>query len=288
MDLANRHEKLTVSKSRPVWQSSAFRLLREARSIDYARRVMPATVDDVHIQLPQTDITLGLNISVHSQRLVGQTLFVLLFQHQDYHNALRMGHVALDALHQARVSPAAFPLSGLLFRFVKGPRIALKEMVSSRLLSGSQKRQYNNLLRRHLLSRARPLTLVHGDLHASHIIVDLQKNTLGFIDFEAMHVGKASTNFAQLWIGYYYADAQLGSTFYEQYAQHYPSAINEQFDIDVRVELAMRAHRHIRAAHAQGNDRLAQQARTLLDAVLSGATFATICNNGAITSTSPQ
>jgi aminoglycoside phosphotransferase (APT) family kinase protein len=274
MNFVEHGENTTFVKRRPVWQQDALRLAREVRCIRYARAILPATVEGVKIILPETESTVGLHVAVRSQRLPGQTLYTLLFEQQAYDDALHLGLVALDALHLAKVRPTDFLLPGLVFRFVKGPRIALSETISADLLSGPQRIVFIRLLRQHLSTRPRRAVLVHGDLHASHVIVDLAQNTLGVIDFEAMHVGKPSTDFAQMWVGYHYAGPSLGRSFFEQYSARHPALVTEQFDLDVRAELAMRSHRQLRAAHDVGNDGLAARARGLLDTVLSGATFA--------------
>lgn len=276
MDMENQSETSVFVKRRPVWKQDALRLVREVHCIRYARAVLPATVEGVQIILPETESTVGLHVVVRSQRLAGQTLYTLLFELQAYDDALHLGLIALDALQQAQVRTTDFLLPGLVFRFVKGPRIALGETINTDLLSAAQRKVFIRLLRQHLTTAPRPAVLVHGDLHASHVIVDLAQNTLGFIDFEAMHVGKPSTDFAQMWVGYHYADPCLGQRFFEAYRLRHRHLVDEQFDLDVRAELAMRSHRQLRAARAAGNGGLAQRARGLLDAVLSGATFAEI------------
>jgi hypothetical protein len=264
-------------KVRYLWKSSAIRLLRERSCARYAQRATPQAVGGFAVRFPEPEISLGLQVTVRSCRLEGQDLFSMLYQEAMREISLEVGLLALEALHTADVSSAPFALSGLVYRLARGPRVALREMLGSILLSPAQRKELNRLVVSHISRWGGRKVLVHGDLHASHVIVDLDRKRLGFIDLEAMHIGKAATNFAQLWGGFHYADRLLGQRFYREYKERFPDPWEVQFDTDVRVEVALRSYAHVKVGRQEGNRELEGLARALLARALSGASFEEIC-----------
>ena len=262
-----------VRKNRWLWQPSALRLIREKGCVAYAREAVPREVDGFTIRFPDTEVTLGLRVTVRSRHLEGRDLISLLYQEATRDLGLDVGMATLRAFNTADVSPARFTLASLLYRWVRGPKIVLREMLGSALLSRAQRQEFVRLVRGHISHGSGPQVLVHGDLHASHVLVDLERRSLGFIDLEAMHIGKATTNFAQLWGGFHYADETLGRRFYRRYRERFPGLLDAQFDTDVRLELALRSYSHIKAGRRQGNRELEAEASKLLDNALGGACF---------------
>ena len=265
------------TKSRQAWHVRALRLLREEACVEYARRVVPPVVDGVHIQFPDTDVSLAPRISVRSRRIQGQPLMPMLYQPDMQDTALDLGMIALQALHSADVTSARFFVASWLYDLFRGPALALDEMLLARLLSRAQRLKLNRLAARSALQTRPRDALVHGDLHAAHLIVDLDRHALGFIDLEAMRIGKASTNFAHLWNAFYFADPSLGRSFYQRFAEQFDDLIDEQFDNDVRIELALRSYRHLQAAKRLSNELLQPKAYRLLHSILEGASFHDIC-----------
>lgn len=267
-------------KKRHIWHVSALRLLREHACARYARQSVPPRIDGVNIVFPDTEVSLGFQISVRSRCLEGRDLFLMLYQQEMRGVALDMGIIALKAMHMADVTSAPFALFSTVYRFVRGPSVALGAMFGSPLLSRNQRGELNRLVLGSVMDRGGRKILVHGDLHASHLIVNLAEESLGFIDLEAMRIGKAATNFAQLWIGFHFADPLLGQAFYRRYREQFADVLDEQFDTDVRTELAFRSHSGVYSGRRLRNRDLEGKSRILLAKVLSGATFEEICLRG--------
>jgi len=204
----------------------------------------------------------------------------MLYEQEMREMALDMGVIALKALHAVDVASAPLGLFSTVYRLVRGPRVALSEMLGSRVLSTDQRRELNRLVASSVVDRGGKKVLLHGDLHASHLIVDIEKRSLGFIDLEAMRIGKAATSFAQLWIGYHFADSLLGQRFYQQYAAQCSDLLDEQFDTDVRTEIALRSYSLMQVGKRSGNQEMEGKARILLAGVLSGASFEGMCLGG--------
>lgn len=257
-------------KRRHLLQPGAWRLLREAACADYARRVVPPSVRAIRILFPQTVVTCGFHISVRTQWIEGDSLLAMLYEPARQQEALEIGLVVLEALYTADTSLTHFSAFGTLYRFGKGSAAAMRIMASRRKLSTGETSNFLKLLRSYLESSNKDAVLVHGDLHASHVVVDRTTNTVGLIDLEAMHIGKAATNFAQLWTGYHYADCALGKQFYVSHKDRFPHLMTVAFDRDVRIELALRAYSHVCTARHQGNVRLRHKAECLLHSVLQG------------------
>jgi len=265
------------AKRKYVWRIRGLRLLRERACVQYARQAVPCVVDGVHIEFPDTDVSLGLHVAVRSRRLEGRELLPMLYERENRQIALDMGITALKALHSADVTAAPFALFSMIYRLVRGSGVALGEMLKSPLLSPNQRSELHRLVVAYVMSKGGRKVLLHGDLHPSNLIVDLGRNSLGFIDLEAMRLGKAATNFAQLWGGFHFAHPLLGQRFYQEYVAQFPELLDEQFDTDVRAELALRSYSHIQAGRRSGNKGLEGKARILLASVLSGASFEDIC-----------
>jgi aminoglycoside phosphotransferase (APT) family kinase protein len=266
-----------VIKQRNIWQSHALQLLRERACAQYARQVVPPEVAGVQIRFPEIEVALGWRVTVRSRKLPGQSLFTMLYQPEMRENALQMGLIALEALHQADVRAAPFDFFGGWYQRTRGPRIKLVELLGRPLLSAQERKTILNMINNYISNDNKPKVLVHGDLQASHLLVDLDQNSLGFIDLEAMRIGHAATNFAQLWQAFFAADPVLGRCFYREYLVGYADSIDEQFDHDVRAELALRCYRQIHVARQVDNSEMDQNARTLLQQILDGVTFAEIC-----------
>lgn len=267
------------TKERYIWQIGALRLLREKACAQYARLHVPHIVDGIQIEFPSVEISLGFRVSVKTRYLEGQSLLSMLYDRQlPRAVAVSAGITALKALHSADVKSAAFSIFGLIFRSIRGPRVFLGEMLGSTVLSPGQRRELQRLIARSAADRGSRNVLVHGDLHASHVIVNLADKSLGLIDLEAMHIGKAATNFAHLWLGFHYVDPLFGQQFYRLYAEQCPDLVDQYFDTDVRAEIALKSYSHISAGRRSGNRDLETKARALLADVLSGASFEGVCS----------
>ncbi len=230
--------------------------------------------------VPATRVRLGPRVTVSSQALPGEMLLTLLHRPALHETALALGLIALEAWQRAVVTGQPFPLFSLAFRRWRGPQALRAARCDPSLMSPDQRQALRRLLARYERPRAGRPFLVHGDLHPSHLIVNLAASSLGFIDLEAMHGGRAATNFAQLWTGYHYTAPELGQALYRQYRDRFPDLLTADFDSDVRTELALRCQKHIQAGRRQGNRALETQARALLAAVLSGPSFETLCLKG--------
>jgi aminoglycoside phosphotransferase (APT) family kinase protein len=272
----------SFTKERYIWQISALRLLRERACVQYARQVVPRVVDEVSIEFPDTEIDLGLRVAVRSQRLEGRALLPTLYEEEKHGIALDVGRIALEALHRADVSSAPFGLFSRVYRLVRGPRAMLGEMLHSPLLSLNQRRELRRLVARYMVDGGGRKVLVHGDLQPAHLIFSSARKSLGYIDLEAMHVGKAATNFAQLWIGFHFADPALGQKLYRRFREQSSHLLDECFDADVRAEIALRSYSHIRQGRRQGLEEMEGKARLLLGRVLSGTSFREMCLEGTM------
>ncbi len=271
-----------IIKSRYIWDVRALQMLRQRAAAEYARRAVPRVVNGVRIEFPETEISVGLRISVRSRRIAGRALFEMLYDRQAREYALDMAMIALEALCQAEVTPDPFALFRSAYDFVRIRKMFWGEMLGQALLSREQKGKLKHLAencaRRREDDRA---VLVHGDLHASHLIVGLAEKSLGFVDLEMMHVGKPVTNFAQLWIGVHFADPLLGREFYQRYANRFPETLDRQFDDDARVEVAIRCYSMIRDGKRVGNVAMEKAARALLGNILDES-FERICLRGTL------
>jgi hypothetical protein len=269
-----------ITKKRSIWQVNALQLLRERAWAQYASRTVPSEINGVKIEFPQNEVALGWNVVVRSQRLSRQSLFAMLYLEEMRETALRMGLIALRALHQAEITSTPFGFFGAMYQRSRGMRMRLVELFGSSQFSAKERRTLTRLVDDYVTEHSGQKFLVHGDLQASHIIVNLTKNSLGFIDLEAMRIGKATTNFAQLWQAFYFADPLLGRRFFQGYLALCPGLIDKQFDADVRGELTLRNCRQIRVARQIGNPDMERHAFTLLHQILNGASFEEICLGG--------
>ena len=268
-----------VVKEKFVWQISALRLLREQACAERARQVVLPMVNGVCIEFPETEVSLGLRIVVKSCYLDGRMLFSMLYERELHQRALELGLVALEALHRANITSVPYSTLNLVFRVVRGIEAALSHMLGFSFLSSTQKKELIRLLATHAVPAKGKKVLVHGDLHPSHVIVSPSTDWLGFIDFEAMHVGRAATDFASLWGGFRYADPLLGLELYERYVKRFSDLLDDRFDSDVKAELALRCHSHIAVGRRTGNRELEAKARCLLSGVLSGASLEQIVSS---------
>jgi hypothetical protein len=266
----------TFTKQRYLWQPGSLRILREASWAAYARDAVPPVVNGLNIQFPETVTRFGLKITTTSSWIDGLSLQSLL-EDPDYQpSTVPIGMTVLNALHQANLYRLPSRRFSWAFRYFKGLRLVAQTFFNSTELSASEKAELRRLVRGYILGLPQTWVLAHGDLHASHVLVDLEQSMLGVIDLEAMHVGKAATNFAQLWDGYYYADPELGRLLFAQYFAEYADEIDDQFDNDVRLEIALRSHRHVHLGRLQNHQELLEKGSHLLHLVLCGASFRSI------------
>jgi len=263
-------------KRRPIWRPDALQLLREPACADFARRAVPAAVDDWCIRFPGGTADLGLHITVHSELLPGCPLLGMLYQPELHEMAIDAGLAVLRAFLRADVTSAPFARFGASYDRTRGPMVALAELRAP-LLSGGQRRAFDRLVSDYITHRRGTRVLVHGDLQASHLLVDTPAHAVGIIDLESMRTGKAATDFAQLWEAYFFADPSLGRRFYTAYQRAVGNTIDDRFDADVRAELALRCYSHIRAGQRYGNAEMVDLSRSLLTRILDGATFEEIC-----------
>lgn len=268
-------------KQRHLWQPSAWRLLNEDSNARFLREVVPSSVEGIRIRFPDTDVTFGWTVRVRSKSIGGRALLEMIYEPELCEQSLTYGMIALKALHGADLSSPRWRVTGGVLHWTRGPKLALSELLSTALLTPSQRKELARLLSGYFWRRSGRTVLVHGDLQATHVIVDLPQQTLGIIDLEAVHLGKASMNFAQLWDGYYLASPRLGCEFYRRYVAAFPHLIDEHFDTDVRAELALRSYSHVKVGRQRGNVEMEIRARTLLTQVLSGMSFAELCQKGA-------
>lgn len=266
----------TFTKQRYLWQPGGLRILREATWAVYARGAVPPLVNGFQIQFPETKTRFGLKITTESSRMEGDPLLSLLKHTYSQSSMVEIGMTVLDALQQANLRKLPSNRFGWAFRSFKGLRLVTQTMFNTSELADSEKAELKRLVRGYIFGRSPKWVLAHGDLHIAHVLVDLDQDALGIIDLEAMHVGKAATNFAQLWDGYYYADPALGRRLYTQYCSKYKPEIDDQFDDDVRLEIILRSYRHIRIGRKENHQELFEKASHLLHLALSGASFSSI------------
>ncbi len=266
------------TKQRSLWQPAAWRLLREAGCVRYARRVVPPEVLGIRILFPETRVAIGWRISITSRGIPGQPLLALLYRPETCDLALDLGMAVLEALHAADVARDPFVPFALIYRVLKGAGILLEERFTrAPLLSRGERRELRRLVQGYVTRPNRCKVLVHGDLQPSHLIFDSASATLGIIDLEALHVGNPAANFGQLFTGYHYADPALGRGLYRRYRARYPGLFDRRFDDDLRAAVALRTYRHVCVARRRGNAELEKQAHHLLRNVLAGAGFAEMC-----------
>jgi aminoglycoside phosphotransferase (APT) family kinase protein len=270
------------TKQRPILDPSASRLLREQACAEYAQRVVSPSVKGVRIVFPRTVTSYGYRISVRTQAIEGESLLSMLYQPALRERAVEMGLVALEALYGVDVASLRFTAFGALYRFGKGPLAALQTLLGTPQIARVEQRQLLRLALSYFARDGTDAVLVHGDLHASHIIIDRAANTLGFIDLEAMHRGNPATDFAHLWTGYHYANAALGHQFYQRHQDQFPHLATDRFDADTRFELALRARKHIGEATRLRNSELKEKATALLHGVLQRVTFEEACLDGSL------
>lgn len=270
------------TKRRLVLHPGAWRLLREKACADYARRVAPAQVGAMQVLFPKAVVHLGLYVSVQTEAIEGEALLPLLYRPELAETVVDLGLIALEALYTADTGGARGSLFSTVYRYGKSSRIAFQTWAGASGLSGDERRVLLRLLRCYLNHANRRRVLVHGDLHASHILVNRQSGTVGFIDLEALHVGNPATNFAQLWTAYHYADSALGRQFYQSHRQRFPQFDTPCFDSDTRIEVVFRAHSNVQEAKLQRNAELEHKGRLLVHGMLKDATFEEMCMGGKL------
>ena len=269
-----------VVKQRPIWHPAAWRLLREGTCASRAAQAVPASVDGIRIRFPQTDIALRLSVRVRSRRLAGESLMEMLYRPEMRETCLDLGMALLRGLQEADLARFGQTPLDDVYQRGRALQAQLLETTGRRRLSDTQKRVLAQLLRAYVSARGAPRALVHGDLQASHVIVDVPERTIGVIDLEAMRAGQAVTNFAQLWEAYHFADQELGRLLYERYKAANRAIVDARFDARARAELALRCLSHLRTTERSGDRKLGARANQLLVDVLSGASFEEICLGG--------
>ncbi len=263
-----------IIKSRPIWHPRAWQLLREKAAAEYARQAVPQLVAGVRILFPEPDVSLGRHIEVKARRIPGQNMLPMLYDRQTQDIAIGMALVALEALYRAKITPHRFALFAAAYRYFRKYKVIVREALGPAILSKGQKRTLDRLLANR--PKAPKRVLVHGDLHASNLIVNLDDRSLGFVDLEMMHIGNPVTDFAQLWIGFYLADPQLGQRLYKRYAVSFPEPSETQFDAAVRAEIAIRCYSMVHIGWKTGNTVMQKEANALLVKVLNTNSFASI------------
>ena len=266
-----------VVKRRALWRPGALQLLRERACAEFAGRAVPAVVDGWRIRFPQVRVSLGPCVTVRSGRLPGRSLLQMLYRPELHQQTIDVGLVVLRAFHDADITSAPFGRFGAWYDRLRGPRVTLSELCGAHVLTPEQRRSFDRLVADYIADRQGRRVLIHGDLQASHLLVDLPAQAVGVIDLEAMRVGKAATSFAQLWEAYLFADPALGQLFCKRYLAAFGDTLDDRFDADVRAELALRCYSHIRVGRHQGNTLLVAEARSLLPQLLGGIRFDEIC-----------
>jgi len=186
--------------------------------------------------------------------------------------ALDMAMVALKALERAAVTSNTFRLFSMAYGLVRKLKVILGELRSAPILSPKQKSTLNRLAASYTREVDRGV-LVHGDLHAGNLLVNCEDKSLGFVDLEMLHVGKSATNFAQLWISFHFADASLGKLLYQRCLRQFADVWDEDFDSDVRAEVALRSYVLVRGAGKTGHTELEVKSRRLLNHALGNQEF---------------
>lgn len=265
-----------VIKERNIWSPRSLQLLREKTAVRYALQVVPRMIDGTRIGFPETEVSLGLRVLVRSRQIKGRNLLEMIYDPGMQGLALDMAIVALRALERADVTSASesFILFGKAYGWIRKLKGTLSERVGVFVLSPEQRGKLNLLVSSYMKTRkgARKV-LVHGDLHASNLVVNCEERALGFIDLEMLHIGKPVTNFAQLWISFHFADPLLGQRFYQRYVNQFSEILDEHFDSDVRAEIALRCHSMVTGAKKSGNVELEEKAHILLGNVLNSKNF---------------
>lgn len=268
-------------KQRPIWRPGSIRLFREASCAIRARAALASLQQGWQIHVPETRVSVGRYLRLESERLRGEQLIDMFYKPEVRELCLDLGIVVLSSLQSADI--AAF--DGLAFdrwyQRLRAARVLAFEASKRALLSRDQRTALGRLVSDYLRHPYTATVLVHGDLQASHIIVDAESRSLGIIDLEVMRVGRPVTNFAQLWEAYYFADRELGRLFYERYLTECGSFVDEYFDADVRAEVALRCHSHLLASDCAELHILKAPADRLLKEVLGGAGLEQICTGQA-------
>ena len=205
-------------------------------------------VDGWRIRFPQVRVSLGPCVTVRSGRLPGRSLLQMLYRPELHQQTIDVGLVVLRAFHDADITSAPFGRFGAWYDRLRGPRVTLSELCGAHVLTPEQRRSFDRLVADYIADRQGRRVLIHGDLQASHLLVDLPAQAVGVIDLEAMRVGKAATSFAQLWEAYLFADPALGQLFCKRYLAAFGDTLDDRFDADVRAELALRCYSHSASA----------------------------------------
>ena len=216
-------------------------------------------------------------VTVRSRRVEGTSLLGLLYRPECRQLALDLGIATLKALHAARAESELLFAFGRAYQLLRRLQVSAHETFGAPLLLPHQVRELVELARAYNHDNGEKRVLVHGDLHPSHVIVHPSGSSLALIDLEAMRIGKAATNFAQLWIGYYIADPPAGAGLYERYASLHPDPLDATFEANVRAEMALRCHRHVLEGRRLRNRSLEERAALLLTRVLDGSSVTQIC-----------
>ena len=231
-------------------------------------------IDGIYIGFPETEVSLGLRVLVRSRRIKGQSLSAMIYDQEMQGFALDMAMVVLKALSRADVTSEPFVLFGMAYGLIRKLKVTLRERLGASILSPEQRIRLNRLVSSYIKTRdGERKVLVHGDLHASNVMVNCEERSLRFVDLEMMHIGKLATNFAQLWISFYFADPLLGQRFYQRYVNQFSEMLDGHFDSDVRAEVALRCHSMVKEGRKRGNAELEEKSRSLIGNVLDGESF---------------
>ncbi len=218
-------------------------LVRESVTTRYIQGKFPLEIQGIYIYVPISNISLGANITCKSSLASGTSIFNLLYSQDpnDLKNAQQYGLVALQALRSVKKHSLQFYFFGYFYYWYR----LIKLIILSRkyaLLPQSNQIRLNRMILTSARRNESQKVLMHGDLHVGNLIVDAYNRRLAIIDTELMGVGKAVTDFAHLWIGYYFAKADLGKSFYTAYKDQNPIEFYDIFDNELRAEIALKCY----------------------------------------------
>ena len=263
-----------IVKARAIWDPRCVQLLRERATARYAQKVVPRFVDGTRIRFPEIEISLGLRISVKSRRIRGRSLLEMIYDRETQERAQDIALIALRALEGADTVPASFVVFGIAYRLARSLKTPLGERLGVSILSSEQRAKLNRLMLSYVQpGRGQTKVLVHGDLHAGNLVVNSEEGVLGVIDLEMMHLGRPVTNFAQLWVSFYFAAPELGRRFYCQYVEEHSGTLDKRFDRDAQAEVAVCCLSLIREARRSAHVELEEKAHALLGNVLGSGSF---------------
>jgi len=259
-----------------LWNLRSWQLLREQSASKYATAKMPREINGIHILIPRVRRDVGFTISSRSEFITGDSMLPLLYRPHSQLLALRMALTALEAFERATTSPDDFKWFSRFYRWHRERKIRSVEREKYVHLSAIEKKELRSLYS--MVGIADGSTLVHGDLHASNLVIDQSTNSLGILDLELLHIGHPATNFAQLWIAFHFADPILGGRFFYEYAKNHPWITNHLSEQIIKAEIVVRCYSMIEVGFKHQAKSLMRDSSThLMKATLSGQSFQQLC-----------